>query len=101
MTSQTPAASSCKDKGHRKRDGSTAEDMTLEERYADLLTYIEREMDPSGRIAKKSITGLNEKVMGLAFAQAAMIAENKRLKKELEEIKREKAGIGRTKDKIG
>lgn len=83
-TQGTPAASSCKDKVPRKREDSTADDMSLEEIYADLFTFIERDMDTSGRLAKKSITGLNEKVMGLAFAQAGIIAENKALRKQLE-----------------
>lgn len=84
---ETPGAcGGAREKPSRGRMQSQTEPMvnvTIEERYADLLTFVEKELDPSARLSKKAAGALKEKILGLAFAQASLVGENKALREQI------------------
>lgn len=61
--------------------------ITLEEHYADLLSFIEKDLDPSKRLSKSSTAALTQKVTELAFEQVSIKGENNYLREEVEKLR--------------
>lgn len=77
----------------RMAEEDVAKGMTLEERHADLLMFIERD----NRMGKRDVPQLNENIVGLAFTQAGTLTENKALKQEVQDLKK---SLNRMNDEI-
>lgn len=63
--------------------------VTLEELYAGLLTYVDRDLDPNKRLSRSAIGMLRQKVMELAFAQVSIVGENRALREECTKLKKD------------
>lgn len=53
----------------------------MEERYADLLAFVEKNLDPSNRLSRPSVGTLRQKITEVAFTQGSLRGENKFLGK--------------------
>lgn len=72
---ETPTAQSSR--ATTKREPSAAdENMSLTERFTDLIQYVERGMDPNNRLSRKSVNMLMDKIIRPAFAQASLLGKN-------------------------
>lgn len=63
--------------------------LTLPQRYLDISTYVEKDLDPGKRLSRSALPLLKQKLTEWAFAQADIMGENKALLKQLEKANSE------------
>lgn len=68
------------------RDKDEEEQTTMEKRYYDLLSFIDKDLDPTKRIAKGNVSTLREKIIEMAFEQARILGENRLLKEQNQKL---------------
>lgn len=68
--------------GPSKGSQQEEEQATMEKKYLSLLNFVERDLDPSKRLARTNMQTLKEKIIEMAFLQAEITGENKLLKEQ-------------------
>ncbi|CAH1224443.1 unnamed protein product [Diabrotica balteata] len=64
-------------------------ELTVEEKFQDLMEYVDNDMDPSKRLSKAGKEGLKTRLLKLAMEMASLTGQNKMLKEEVERLRHE------------